>query len=294
MGIKNFLGQKKVDFKNKLWTRLEKVQAASLSRVTPRSSLVLEVALAEHCNLNCAGCSHFSPLAEPEVVDVDELTRDFKRLYELFGNRVTRLYLLGGEPMLHPELLKILKMTRTIFPNTYIAMLTNGVKLPAQPEEFWETCRECSIAIAPTKYPIKLDYDALEQKAREHGVEYYYYGGGGLVKTLEKYPLDLKGHQDASIMFLQCMLANSCTTLSHGRLFACPVASNARHFNRHFDADLQVLPEDSINIYEAKSAREIFEFLARPIPFCRYCMRGNVQRGIPWHQSKKTIDEWTL
>ena len=29
----------------------------------------LEVHLAEHCNLNCKGCSHFSPLAEKEFIE---------------------------------------------------------------------------------------------------------------------------------------------------------------------------------------------------------------------------------
>ena len=32
---------------------------------------VLEVHVVNHCNLNCAGCNHFAPLADPWYIDVD-------------------------------------------------------------------------------------------------------------------------------------------------------------------------------------------------------------------------------
>ena len=39
---------------------------------------------------------------------------------------------------------------------------------------------------------------------------------------------------------------------------------------------------------------KILEFLAKPIPFCRYCMVDKVKRGLLWETSKKDIKEWTL
>ena len=50
---------------------------------------------------------------------------------------------------------------------------------------------------------------------------------------------------------------------------------------------------DYIDIYKAKSIQEILAFLAKPIPFCKYCnVKGRTfghERGI----SKKEIEEWT-
>ena len=52
--------------------RLEEID----DRHTPRTEISFEVALAEHCNLRCAGCDHFSPIAEPEFADIKEFERD--------------------------------------------------------------------------------------------------------------------------------------------------------------------------------------------------------------------------
>lgn len=265
-----------------------------LTRYMPKTELSFEVALAEHCDLNCAGCDHFSPLAEPELADYGETARDFARLSSLFHGHAKKIHLLGGEPLLHPDLVKFLKMARESFPDAVIDITTNGVRLLTQPEEFWLACKENNILIQLTKYPISLNFDEMEKRAADYGVEYRYYGGSGtVVKTTSLYKLDVKGQQDSSRNYLICHRANNCVYLKHGRLYTCTIAPTARHFNKYFGEDLKELPEDSIDIYQADSAQEIMEFLAKPIPFCRYCMVDKTRWYQPWHQSEKIIDEWT-
>ena len=46
----------------------------------------LELPLAEHCNLNCAGCLHYAPMSQRLLADIGSLRRDFARLSELFCN----------------------------------------------------------------------------------------------------------------------------------------------------------------------------------------------------------------
>ncbi|WP_242003149.1 hypothetical protein [Brachyspira aalborgi] len=42
-----------------------------LDRITPKANIdFVEIHLAEHCNLNCQCCSHFSNLAEPEFANI--------------------------------------------------------------------------------------------------------------------------------------------------------------------------------------------------------------------------------
>jgi hypothetical protein len=45
----------------------------------------IEFHLAEHCNLNCAGCDHFSPLAAEEYASLETVKKDMARLAELTG-----------------------------------------------------------------------------------------------------------------------------------------------------------------------------------------------------------------
>lgn len=140
---------------------------------------------------------------------------------------------------------------------------------------------------------MNLDYDALEKLAAEHNVEYRYIGNTrDTIKTLKKYPLDINGMQDVRRSFRLCHRANNCIYLQHGRLYTCTVAPNIKHLNKKFCLNLIESPENSIDIYSAKSAQEILEFLARPIPFCKYCMPEKVQNGLVWRQSESKLSEW--
>ena len=38
------------------------------------AEFLFEFSLAEHCNLNCVGCAHFSPLAEQEFANYKKTT----------------------------------------------------------------------------------------------------------------------------------------------------------------------------------------------------------------------------
>ena len=171
----------------------------------PRAELSFEVALAEHCDLNCAGCDHFSPLAKPEWANLEETARDFARLAELFGEHVKEIHLLGGEPLLDPDLTRFFKMARNYFPNATIDLTTNGLKLLNQPEEFWMSCCDNNIEIRTTKYPIALNFEEIEKCASKFGVKYFYFGNTGtVVKTSNHYRLDIEGRQDGSRNFLLC------------------------------------------------------------------------------------------
>lgn len=55
--------------------RLEQSGAHSWKSV-PKPMLTPEVQLAEHCNLNCAYCDHFSPIVQPEFLDTESFSRD--------------------------------------------------------------------------------------------------------------------------------------------------------------------------------------------------------------------------
>ena len=79
--------------------------------------LCFEVHITEHCNLNCKGCYHFSPLAKEEYLDINEFERDLRRIYELCGDNVERITLLGGEPLLHPDINRFIEVTRKIYAN---------------------------------------------------------------------------------------------------------------------------------------------------------------------------------
>lgn len=89
--------------------------------------------LTSACNVSCMFCSHKQNPPEVEVYAIQPLT-----LFEIeelmvflsadrkivIGESATRL--IEGEPFIHPEFLKILKMLRQRFPQTLLQITTNG------------------------------------------------------------------------------------------------------------------------------------------------------------------------
>ena len=273
--------------------KLTESMRVGLRRFIPHSKLQFEFALAEHCNLHCRGCDHFSPIAEPKFTDFTSLTMDLARLSTLFDGVAERIYLLGGEPLLNPDIEKFLVMTRKSFPVARIEIVTNGVMLMKEPESFWNVCHDNGIMIAVTKYPVPLDFGAMEARAASYGVGYHYFNAGETVKTLYQHKLSATKTQDTWMSYLLCGAGNRCIYLQDGRLYPCTFAPTVRHFDKKFGTKVFNAEENSIDIYKAKSAQEILQFLAKPIPACAHCRVSETVTGIEWCRSKKTIDEWT-
>ncbi|MDR3350176.1 MAG: 4Fe-4S cluster-binding domain-containing protein [Prevotellaceae bacterium] len=249
-----------------------------------------EVHLTEHCNLNCKYCNHFSSLAEKEFLDIETFERDLARISELTERKIEWVDLLGGEPLLHPQLIAFLNLPRKYFDTGKIMLVTNGILLLKQPDEFWQSCNQNNVEVRISQYPIKLDRLEINRIAKKWKVTVRYMGEG--TKTMCRTPLDLKGAQDAKDSFLRCRFANYSTYLEKGKIYPCPWIPNIRHFNRYFNKNLQVAENDYIDIYKAKSLDEILEFLCKPVPFCRHCNMKGMIYGLQWGISKKEISEW--
>jgi len=259
----------------------------------PNEHLQFDVHLAEHCNVNCAGCNHFSPLAEPEFTDLSVLNKDFARLAEIFGRKVRYVNLMGGEPLLHPQINDCLRAARRHFTKSTLNVVTNGLLVSSQKEDFWQTCRENQIIIFISRYPIKLDFDKISATANKNLVELKFYGRTQEeMRNFRRVPLDLSGQQNKDLSFVMCNRANACIALNNGRLFTCQTAAYIEHFNKFFQQNLALSPNDYIDIYKAQSAEEILNFLANPIPFCRFCNLKGKLDDLGWRTSEKNMAEW--
>lgn len=249
----------------------------------------------DHCNLRCKGCDHFAAIAEKRFVALEDIEKDLARMSELLDGQLIRMGIMGGEPLLHPDLLKILEVARKYFPNTLLQLVTNGLLLMQQPEKFWLTCKENNIVIVNTKYPIDLDYDGMIARAEQYGVTFEHYGNTGEVqKTSYKIPLDLAGRQNARSNFMECFHANALPLLMEGKFYPCTVAPNVRHFNKKFGTDIQLNKEDYLDIYKVTNKYEILEFLSKPKPFCRFCDVKHRIHGLEWERSKQEKEEWVM
>ena len=263
-----------------------------IKKIIPQPQLEqLSIHLAEHCNLNCHMCDNFSPLAKKEIADLKILEKDLCRLSKLSDTQIDTIELLGGEPLLHPNIEKALEITRFYFPQSNIRLITNGILLPRMKESFWFAVQKYGIIIAITKYPIDLDMDKIDNLIKKYQVSSYIYNKNS-VKTSYHIPFDLLGKQDARINFINCFHANHCVYLQNGNIYTCSIASCVKHFNHFFKKQLPDNEKNCINIYKVETMNEILNFLARPIPLCKYCHVLNRSYNHKWGVSKKIIEEW--
>lgn len=252
-----------------------------------------EFHLVEHCNLKCAGCTHFAPLAKEEYLSVEEFKSDIRRLSALSHKKARFINLLGGEPLLHPDIQQFLYYARDAFPDSIIRVITNGIKLLEMDESFWAACRENNIVIGITEYPIEIDYKERIELIKRKGIQFESFSGDDIPRDeMWHLALDERGLNRPVDNFMRCPRANACVFIKHGKMFNCATMANIAHFNVFFNTKFKLTKDDGIDIYKVEDVDEILSFLATPKPFCRYCNIDNRKYGIKWKLSDLKKDEW--
>ena len=260
-------------------------------RLKPRKRLRFETDVVGHCNLNCRSCYHFSPLAENDFVKTEVFEKDFARLSELAGRDNDNIDIMGGEPLLHPELTTLMEIARKYFDGP-VNIVTNGLLLEHMSDAFWESCNKNNIRIIVTRYPVKLNIKRIKELAGKHGVTLKFRLQFMHEHTWCRLPFDLSGSQNIKKNFKLCLVANFCIFLRDGKLSTCCLPLLIGRFNNQFGENMETACNDYIDIYEVNDINEVYKFVSRPISFCRYCKISSWEIGIKWGLSKKEKNEW--
>jgi len=261
-------------------------------RVVLRKKPVLyhfEVHITDHCNLNCRGCAHFSNLCPPTFADLDAFEADMKHMSEHFS-AVHQIYLLGGEPLLHPRVADFVRVGRRYFPDTNMYLMTNGTLVTRMNDEFWSALHDTGVILLCDSYPIGLPVDEINRLGVEHGVKVEWTEQR---EEFFKIPIDAAGGHDAAESFRACQGFNNCPIIKDGRIYPCAYIAFADVFRDKFDLDgLEVSDRDSISIGPETSDEAIMTFLTNPVPWCEHCDMHS-REFYSWGRSKRSLDEWT-
>ncbi len=260
-------------------------------KTNPLRRIQFEVDIVSHCNLNCKSCSQFSPISKEEYIDCEEMERDFQRLGKLFRGECERIYLIGGEPLLHQKIEECIRISRKHFAKGKISVFTNGLLLLKKDGEFWKALRKNDVGLIVTKYPIAQNYKAMFERAQKESVSIEYFNTTEDFKYMTNLGLDPDGLQDIKRSFALCTESNNCIKLRHGRLYTCTRPAVIRRFNEFFGLNLETSEKDSIDIYQCQTGEEILRFLATPIEFCKYC-NFDYKSATEWGVTKKELSEW--
>lgn len=245
----------------------------------------VETHITNHCNLNCAYCTHYAPLANEWYKDINEYVKEIAQLAYISQNSLNEFRILGGEPLLHPQVADFVYITRQAFPYVRLELVTNGILLPKMPDRFFETINNCRASVYLSDYNLSNEIkQVLEKKVNTFFI--------GNKAEFVKPALDLHG-SDKQINFEECRSSFDavCYNLRNGYLFHCPTEAYFDLFCNYFNIkpDFDVY-DNGLNIFEA-DAEKLNTYINTPSNFCRFCQMKN-KPTMPYKLSQKKASEW--
>lgn len=233
----------------------------------------IELHIVDHCNLNCVGCSHFSPLAEPYYKDIDEYREEMKELSKF---EIGTIRIMGGEPLLHPKCLEFCEVTKEYFPRSNVVLVTNGILTHKLDKR---KLKEMGVGVCISDYHLpsveKSTADVVHNKA-----------------TMYNICIDIQGKQEPQVAFAHCDLhRNHWYYYQNKKIYPCCIAPNLHYFNDYFDLDMEMA---DVGVSIDKTEKEIIDKLNEPNVLCRYC--NTIKRNsssVDFRKTRREITEWT-
>jgi Radical SAM superfamily/4Fe-4S single cluster domain len=238
----------------------------------------IEINAVMQCNLACAGCSHASPVSTSWNADPQTVHRDLTALHSVAD--VDEVRVVGGEPLLHPQLAELLKAISASGIGGTVRVITNGTRLHRAGLAWVEHADEVYVSV----YPGAVVYtDALNQ-LRLYGEET---GTRIAVNRFTHFrpvvPRAALSALETAAVFETCQVAHSwsCHTVQEGYVYLCPMTVPApggdeAHVSRCGIEPLTTLPERLRGFLNPTA----------PLPECRSCL-GTVGQRTPHRQANR-------
>ena len=223
----------------------------------------LSIHIVDHCNLKCELCCHNSQFVNGEVfVELEQYVRDLRRLHELVDD-IKQICLVGGEPLLHPDLPKFIDMTRKIYPYAQILVVTNALLLQQSKSDLLECLKRNEVGLDISLYPpMHKQLDKLLEYANCNGLNIH-------INRVEKFfkKFSAKPRFNPKEM---CEYCGYCMGLRNGKISRCIDSLFVEYFNMKFG---NLLPDTAgIDIYDEKlDSLKLIHALEQPFELCAYC-----------------------
>lgn len=231
----------------------------------------VEMHIADHCNLNCRGCTHYAPIFGKELPDFTSRIQDVKMLKEKVSHIVC-FSILGGEPFLNPDIALYITEIRKILPDTYIQIVTNGLLIPQLHRELLECIVKNRVVVKISEYqPTHQMIDRIEKTLKEYKITYYVQRYEEKQKFIK--PLSLA---EKSSYPHKC-ISEGCVNIWNGKIAKCPTLLYLERFNHEFG---QKLPDEGImQLKDCPEGSELLDALSREVPLCKHCICYEMEWG---------------
>lgn len=237
-----------------------KDQCISCKGWTKDTMYHIEMHIMDECNLNCAGCAHFSPILPKGKPDTDKRLHDIELAAKKMPS-LMRFRILGGEPLMNDEITKFIDKALSVWQDAEVSVCTNGLLIPSLPEDVLLHFAKTNVNIIVTEYRPTLK---IEDKIRA---------------TLDKYNIrhDFWLRNDTFVIPLEaspsddwCCISNRCVAVADGKISRCPTLMYVPYLNEKFGL---TFPQEGVYDLENTdmTAGQLKTAMTEEVPLCRYC-----------------------
>ena len=228
----------------------------------------LEAHVVDHCNLTCDECCSLSPLLPHRFTSPQELAHDLELAARVLAPRVFKL--VGGEPLLHPQLLALLQVARRSGIAPRVSLTTNGLLLPRMPDACWEQLDALTISRYPQPSLSEAAVRAIEDKAQRFGVRLNWKQQDQFV--VMSVPQRRDDDEETARIYARCWLRERCHLVYAGRFYTC---TRPMHFGSWFGS-ARDLSGDGVELRDC-APEALLAYLRREIPLetCAHCAGGD-------------------
>ena len=202
------------------------VKPTKESKVEPRVDMIdLEVNLTYGCNQKCKYCSHFCAYDsgyEPE--------ENILSWYETWNSKVRpqNIRLIGGEPLLHPNIESLIRKTDQLWPDSRVNLVTNGKLLTIIDENTMNSLRDVDAHVFVSCHYNDPEYlagfrsglDRLIQFGISHSV-YTSFRDWRKIYHIESDGRLLPFKSDPEKAWNNCIVKNACPALMGNAIYKC-------------------------------------------------------------------------
>lgn len=232
----------------------------------------LEMNIVDQCNLNCKGCAHFSNICENKIVELERFENDLKLVAEKFN--LYNFRLLGGEPLLHPQIDRIVEISRNILKKSQIIIVTNGLLIDKLSENVLRKISDCNVIISISLYePTYKKMDKILNILKNHNINYLinddFFREIDVIKTFHTRLSDERSI-DGYNANKSCS-GRFCRFLRDGKISKCYYPLLIDILNKKYGINFQVTEDDYIELDSIENGWDAIEKMNGDIPFCEYC-----------------------
>ena len=269
----------------------------------------VEFYITNHCNMNCKYCNRFNNYNFKGHYSWDEYKDTYKRWAEHI--KFKSIGILGGEPLMHPDIENWLTGIRSLWPTSNIRITSNGTLL-GKNKNLYKLARDLDIKIVVSVHNFN-DMDSSVQSldtfypdnftVEQNMLDKVFFARQAVDESNVKVIINkfnsmhqstvinqngiLRLHNSAPELAHKTCDMKSCHTIVNGKIYKCAIPIVLSEFNKQHAIELDQIDKNILDntggytIDDVNADPDKFlNYLKNPIPQCKFCPEEYVYKTI--------------